>query len=228
MATAPSPFAPPAAGAVDVIKRLWRWMARRSPLALLVVTPVVTVPLSAVLVLTFGEQLNARELGLPIWRDEAIPASLHYFDFWRTWWLLTAPGLLNLLVILWFFQRNGYIRVAAGLALVIALAKTFGVVLIYFAVSQSDLIVHEGERLMRLEVERSGLLALEPVASARDALFRLLATMWLFGAFAWGPSVLIWGLYNLVMDRLLPHLHPPQGRRQLGEPRRWGDFFRRR
>ena len=51
--------------------------------------------------------------------------------------------------------------------------------------------------------------------------------MWLFGAFAWGPSVLAWGLFNLVMDRFLPHLKPPQGQKA-HEPRHWGNFLGRR
>lgn len=210
-----------------MIGRAWRWFARRSPLAVLVVTPVVTAPLTAVLVFGFARELNAWALGLPIWRDEMIPASLHYFDFWPTALLLMGPGLLNLLVVLWFLQRNGYVRVAAALALVVALARTVGVLFVFFAISQSDLIIHEGQLLMRIEAERTGLLALEPRASPREALVRVVVTVWLFGAFAWGPSVLIWGLYNLVMERFLPHLKPPQGR-QAGAPRSWGAFFERR
>ena len=227
MAVATSRLPRPGAGVPGRIVRVWRWAGRQSPLALPVVSPVVTVPLTAVLVFAFAEQLDARALGLPIWRNEAIPASVHYFDFWRTWLLLTAPGLLNLLVVLWFFQRNAYRRVAAGLALVVGLVRTFGVLFAFFALAQSDLIVHEGVPLMRLEVERSGLLALEPRASTGDALLQLLVTLWLYGAYAWGPSVLIWGLYNLSMDRFLPHLKPPQ-ERQSGEPRGWGSFLARR
>lgn len=210
-----------------MITRAWHWAGRRSPLALLVVSPILTAPLTAILVFGFARELNARELGLPVWRNELIPATLHYFDFWPTALLLIGPGLVNLLVVLWFFQRNGYLRVAAALGLVVALARTVGVLLVFFAISQSDLIVHEGQLLMRIEVERTGFLALEPRASPREALVRLVLTVWLVGAFAWGPSVLAWGLYNLVMDRFLPHLKPPQMRRP-GEPRSWASFFERR
>lgn len=218
---------PADAAPLGVIGRAWRWIARRSPLALVVVTPIVTAPLTAVLVFGFASELNARTLGLPVWRNEIIPATLHYFDFWPTALLLIGPGLLNLLVVLWFFQRNGYLRVAAALALVVALVRTVGVLLVFFAISQSDLIIHEGQLLMRIEVERTGFLALEPRASPREALVRLVLTVWLFGAFAWGPSVLAWGLFNLVMERFVPRLKPPQGR-QAGEPRSWGAFFERR
>ncbi len=202
-------------------------MGRHSPLALLVVTPMVTAPLTAVLVFGFARELSARELGLPIWRNELIPATLHYFDFWPTALLLIGPGVLNLLVVLWFFQRNGYMRVAAAIALVLALVRTVGVLFLFFAIAQSDLIFHDGQLLMRIEVERTGFLALEPRASPREALVRLPLMMWLFGAFAWGPSVLAWGLFNLVMDRFLPHMKPPQGRPTGASPN-WGGFFERR
>ena len=210
-----------------MITRAWRWIGSRSPLALLVVSPVLTAPLTAILVFGFARELSARELGLPVWRNEMIPATLHYFDFWPTALLLIGPGLLNLLVVLWFFQRSGYMRVAASLGLVVALVRTVGVLFVFFAISQSDIIMHEGQVLMRIEVERTGFLALEPRATPREALVRLVLTVWLFGAFAWGPSVLAWGLFNLVMDKFLPHLKPPQGR-QLGEPRNWGNYLGRR
>ena len=227
MATTPAPAIPADPESPGMITRAWRWAGRRSPLALLVVSPILTAPLTAILVFGLARELNARELGLPVWRNELIPATLHYFDFWPTALLLIGPGLVNLLVVLWFFQRNGYLRVAAALGLVVALARTVGVLLVFFAISQSDLIIHEGQLLMRIEVERTGFLALEPRASPREALVRLVLTVWLFGAFAWGPSVLAWGLYNLVMDRFLPHLKPPQTRRP-GEPRSWASFFERR
>ncbi|MYK25347.1 MAG: hypothetical protein F4052_00065 [Dehalococcoidia bacterium] len=228
MATTPSRIAPADAGAFGVIGRAWRRVGSYSPLAWLVVTPVVTAPLTALLVFGFAQEISARSLGLPVWRNEMIPASLHYFDFWLTALLLIGPGLvLNLLVVLWFFQRNGYLRVAAALALVLALVRTVGVLFLFFAIAQSDLIIHDGQLLMRIEVERTGFLALEPRASTREALVRLPLMMWLFGAFAWGPSVLAWGLFNLGMERLLPHLKPPQGR-QAGTPRGWGGFFERR
>jgi len=228
MATTASGSATADAGSFGALGRAWRRMGSYSPLAWLVVTPVVTAPLTALLVFGFAQELSPRSLGLPVWRNEMIPASLHYFDFWLTALLLIGPGLvLNLLVVLWFFQRNGYMRVAASIALVLALVRTVGVLFLFFAIAQSDLIIHDGQLLMRIEVERTGFLALEPRASAREALVRLPLMMWLFGAFAWGPSVLAWGLFNLLMDRFLPHLKPPQGQRA-HEPRNWGNFLGRR
>ena len=199
----------------------------QSPFAWLVVTPLVTAPLSALLLFTFGDALDATALGLPLWRNESIPASVYYFDFWPTLLLLTTPGLLNLLVVLWFFQPNGYVRVAAGLALVLALVRTFGVLLFYFWISQSDLISHEGGLLMRLEVEGTGLFAGGGRPPLDAAKFRLLATMWLYGSIVWAATLAMWGLYNLVMDRFLPDFKPPH-RRRPGEPRSWGGVFDRR
>ena len=211
---------------MSAIGRVWRWSARQSPLAWILVTPILTVPLTALIVFAFAQDLDARSLGLPIWRNEAIPARLYYFDFWPTYLLVTMPGVLNLLVVLWFFQRSGYVRVAAGFALALGFVRNFVVVLVYFAMAQSDVIAHEGGLLIRLEVENRGIISLTD-HSPGTGLFRMLFTTWLFGMFAWGLTVLAWGLYNLGMDRLLPHLKPPK-RRQAGEPRSWGGFFERR
>ena len=225
MATAPAHAAPRNTGAFRRIGRTWRWVGGHSPFALLAVTPLVTVPVTALLVFTLAQDLNAGTLGLPVLRDQGTAARLYYFDFWPTWALITTPGLLNMLVVLWFFQRNTYVRVEAGIALVVAIVRTFGVLLAFFAISQSDLITHEGGILMRLEVDYR-VLSLA-VHSPGSALLRLLATVWLSGVVVWGLTVLAWGLYNLVMDRFLPHLNPPK-RRQAVEPRRWGGFLDRR
>lgn len=207
------------------IGRVRRWIARQSPLAWLLMTPVLTVPLSALLVFVFAQDANAGALGLPIWRNDAVPARLYYFEFWPTYLLLTGPGVLNLLVVLWFFQRNGYVRVAAGVGLIVAIVRSFVVVLVFFAIAQSDVISHQGDLFIRMEVEQRGIISLRH--SPETALLRLLSTTWLFGAFAWGVSFLVWGLYNLAMDRLAPDLKPPRPRRA-GEPRSWSGFFERR
>ena len=211
---------------MSTIGKARRWFAKRSPLAWPLVTPVLTVPLSALLVFAFAQDLDAPSLGLPIWRNEAVPARLYYFEFWPTYLLLTGPGVLNLLVVLWAFQRNGYVRVAAGVGLVVAIVRSFVVVLVFFAIAQSDVISHEGGLLIRMEVENRGIISLDD-HSPGTALLRLLSTTWLFGAYAWGGSLLVWGLYNLAMDRLLPDLKPPKPSRAR-EPTSWGGFFERR
>ena len=210
---------------MSTIRNVWGRVARQSPLAWLLVTPVLTVPLSALLAFVFAEDVNAGALGLPIWRNDAIPARLYYFDFWPLYLLLTGPGVLNLLVVLWAFQRNSYVRVAAGVGLVVAFVRSFVVVLVFFAIAQSDVISHQGDLLIRMEVEQRGIISLNH--SPETALLRLLSTTWLFGAFAWGVSFLVWGLYNLAMDRLLPDLTPPKPRQARGL-RSWGGFFERR
>lgn len=201
-------------------------IARQSPLAWILVTPIVTVPLTALIVFAFAQDIDARSLGLPIWRNDAVPARLYYFDFWPTYLLVTLPGVLNLLVVLWLFQRNGYVRIAAGFALVLGFVRSFVVVLVFFAIAQSDVISHEGGLLIRMEVENRGIISLGD-HSPGTALLRLLSTTWLFGVFAWAVTVLAWGLYNLAMDRVLPDLKPPK-RQQAGEPRSWSGFFERR
>lgn len=85
-------------------------LGRRSPFLWLVLTPLLTAPLSLVLIFGFAEALDARSLGLPTTRMEAnLQATLYYYDFWPTWLLLTIAGLPNLLVALWFLHRSGYV-----------------------------------------------------------------------------------------------------------------------
>ena len=210
-----------------MIGRARRWTARRSPLVVLLFTPLVTAPISAVLVFGFSESIDAAVLGLPRIREEGpFPATNFYFDFWPTWLLLIGPGFLNLLVALWLFQRNGYVRVAAALALVVAALRTFLVPLLYFSFGQSDIISHDGGRLIRMEVERTGFL-LGGAPTPEIARLQLLVNVWLHGAYAWGATIALAGLFNLLMDRIWPGLKPPR-KPQPGEPRGWGSFLERR
>ncbi len=210
------------------LRKLLGGLSRRSPFLWLVLTPLLTAPLSVVLIYGFAQELDARSLGLPTTRMEAnLRATLYYYDFWPTWMLLTVAGLPNLLVALWFFQPNGYMRVAAGAALVMAVLRTFVVVLVFFATAQTNVISHDGELLMRVALEAKGWLANVGDHSPGFAKMRMLLTLWLYGAYTWAACLALWPLFNLVMDRFLPHLKPPP-RRQPGEPRAWGSFLERR
>ena len=204
------------------------WLSRRSPFLWLVVTPLLTAPLSAVLMYAFAQELDARSLGLPTTRMEAnLHATLYYYDFWPTWLLLTVGGLPNLLVALWFLHRSGYVRVAAGAALVVAALRTFFVLLVFFATSQTNVISHDGGLLIRVALEAKGFLSNLGDHSPEFAKMRMLFTLWLYGAYTWAACLALWPLFNLVMDRFLPHLKPPR-KRQRGEPRAWGSFLERR
>lgn len=210
------------------LRKLPGGLGRRSPFLWLVLTPLLTAPLSLALIYGFAEELDAGSLGLPTTRMEAnLQATLYYYDFWPTWLLLTIAGLPNLLVALWFLHRSGYVRVAAGAALVVALLRTFVVLLVFFATSQTNVISHDGELLMRVALEAKGFLASVGDHSPGFAKMRMLLTLWLYGAYTWAASLALWPLWNLVMDRFLPHLKPPQ-KRKPGEPRTWGSFLERR
>lgn len=216
-------------GIAGAPRRWWGRLGRRSPFLWLVLTPLLTAPLSAVLIYAFAQELDAGSLGLPTTRMEwdGPGATLYYYDFWPTWLLLTVAGLPNLLVALWFLHGSGYVRVAAGAALVMAILRTFVVLLVFFATSQTDVISHDGERLMRVALEAKGGLANLGDHSPEFAKMRMLLTLWLTGFYLWAACLALWGLWNLVMDRFLPHLRPPR-KRQPGEPRGWGSFLKRR
>lgn len=203
-------------------------MGRRSPFLWLVLTPLLTAPLSVLLIYGFAEELDAISLGLPTTRMEAnLRATLYYYDFWPTWLLLTIAGLPNLLVALWFLHRSGYVRVAAGAALVVGALRTFVVLLVFFATSQTNVISHDGELLVRIALEAKGFLSNIGGHTPEHAKMRMLLTLWLYGAYTWAACLALWPLFNLLMDRFLPHLKPPHKRRP-GEPRTWGSFLERR
>lgn len=203
-------------------------MGRRSPFLWLVLTPLLTAPLSLLFIYGFAEELDAQSLGLPTTRMEAnLRATLYYYDFWPTWLLLTLPGRPNLLVALWFLHRSAYVRVATGGALVLAVLRTFVVLLVFFATSQTNVISHDGGLLMRIALEGKGFLANIGDHSPEFAKMRMLLTLWLYGVYAWAACLALWPLWNIVMDRFLPHLKPPRKRRA-GEPRSWGSFLERR
>ena len=194
----------------------------QSPFAWLVVTPLVTAPLSAVLLFAFGDALDATALGLPLWRNESIPASVYYFDFWPTLLLLTTPGLLNLLVAPWLFRDLTYERMAGALALTLALLRTFVVPLaaiIWFSAS----VVGDAGLLIRVPINEGGGYA----PSTLTATFRLLTTAWTSGLWMWLVTVGLWLAYEPLMERFLPNVMPPHDRHP-DEATRWGEFLGRR
>ena len=208
--------------------KLQRLLGRRSPFLWLVLSPLVTAPLSVLLLYTLADELDARSLGLPTTRMEAnLQGTLYYYDFWPTWLLLTLPGVVNLLVVVWFLHPNGYVKAAAGTALLMGAVRTFIVLLIFLATSQTDVITHNGGLLLRVALEAKGLLSDLGGHAPGFAKMRLLFTLWLTGSYAWVACLALWPLFNLLMDRFLPHLEPPR-KRQRGEPRAWGSFLERR
>lgn len=206
----------------------WRRMAARSPLELLLVTPLVTLPLSALLVFTVGGEIDAAALGLVEveWtRDDGRLDRKHYFyfDFWLTWVLLTAPGIVNLVVVWWLRHELVYVRGAAVMALALALLRTF-VVPVAAMVWLTAEVIDEG-----------GLLLLIPIGEAGDpsgpsplfATLSLLTTAWTGGLGMWLVTLGVWQAYEPLMARFLPNVPPPRDRFP-DEPRRWTGFARRR
>lgn len=138
----------------------WRWLTRRSPFFWITASPLVTAPLGILFLFAFGGEHEAAALGLPEgelcrFRGTAAQACFYYFDVWRTGLLLAAAGAPSLLAGLWLLRRNGYVRVAAALALALALARTFVVPLATVALSQFELHGSDGLWL-RVEVAAGG------------------------------------------------------------------------
>ncbi len=202
----------------------WRWS---SPFSLLLVTPVLTLPLAALLIFTVGGEVDAEALELTQieWVKEGGSLDrVHYFyfEFWRTWALLMAPGLVNLLVVWWLRYDLAYVRISAVLALGLAILRTFVVPvaamlwLIGDTLSAPDLLI-------RIPIGEEGD-ASRP--SSWLATMRLLTTAWTGGLGMWLVTAGLWWAYEPVMARLFPRIKPPW-ERGAEEGRRWSGFARR-
>lgn len=209
----------------------WRWLRRRLPFFWITVSPLVTAPLGILFLFAFGGEHEAAALGLPEgelcrFRGTLAQACFYYFDVWRTGLLLAAAGAPSLLAGLWLLRRNGYVRVAAALALGLALARTLVVPLATVALSQFEL--HDAGGLwLRVEVATGGGPGdLEP-PTATAASWRLLLAVWAGGAVFWTATVALWRGYEPLMARFWRSLTPPGGPRA-GAPPRWTGFLGQR
>lgn len=212
------------------LRRVVDWFLQRSPFLWITVTPVVTLPLSAVLLYTLSGEHSASALGLPagdLCRFDGSIAQkcLYYFDFWRTGLLLAIPGVVNLLVILWLLDRQGYVRVAAVVVLVLGVARSLVIPLAAIAVSQFD-VVDDGGLWFRVEIAARGIIVDIESPSTNTATRQVLTAAWLGGAAMWVLTVVMWRAYEPLMARFWPALEPPSGPRP-GAPPRWTGFLRR-
>ncbi len=212
-------------------QRLLTWAKKQSPLLYVLVTPVITLPLSALLLFTVGGEHEANALGLPAgdlcrFQGHIAQKCFYYFDFWRTGLLLAIPGVLNLLVALWLLDRNGYVRFVAAVALALAVVRTFIVPLATVAVTQFD-VIDVGGLWLRVEVEATGMFIDVASPSEGVAIRRLLTAAWAGGAVLWGVTAVLWRAYEPLMAQFWRNLDPPSGPRPDAPPR-WTGFLRRR
>lgn len=211
-----------------MIGRLAREWRSRSPFQWLLITPVFALPVSALLVFTVGGALDGQALGLVEveWtREDGRLDRTHYFyfDFWLTWGLLTAPGAVNLAVVRWLSHELTYVRIAAVLAVVLALLRTFVAPVASILWLTGD-VISEAGTLLRIPVSEARTSS-DP--SPAFATWSLLITAWMGGLGMWVLTLGIWQAYAPLMDRFFPHLAPPREEFQ-GETGRWGRFFGRR
>ncbi len=214
---------------MGVIGNFWRRAGGWSPLQWLLVTPVVTLPLSALLVFTMGGELDGASLGLVEveWtRENRQLDRTHYFyyDFWLTWGLLAAPGALNLLAVRWLFHELTYVRLAAGVGLVLALLRTFIVPVVSMVWVSADVLNHDSGLLIRVPVGEAGR-HIDP--SPLEATLTLLITAWTAGLGMWLLTFAIQQGYEPLMARFFPGLAPPRERSE-EEQGSWGGFFGKR
>jgi len=202
-------------------------MGAYSPFQLILVTPLVTGPLSALLMFTVGGEVDASSLGLieKEWtRSTGRIDRTHYFyfDFWTVLALLSGPGLLNLLVARWLFHDLLYVRGAAALSLTLALLRTFVVPLGSIVWLLANVVTDAG-LLIRVPINEGGGFA----PSSLQATFNLLTTSWTSGLGMWLVTLGLWLAYEPFMERFLPNV-PPVHERSPEERSRWRGFLDRR
>ena len=213
------------------MQRVRSWFEKRSPLLWILMTPVVTLPLTVLLLFTLGGEHEAEALGLPAgdlckFQGHIAQTCFYYFDFWRTGLLLAIPGVLNLAAVLWLLDRNGYVRVAALVAVTLALVRTLIVPMATVVIAQFD-VISDGDLLLRLEVEATGFITDVDSPTEGVAIRRLLTAAWIGGAVMWGVSAVVWQAYEPLMARFWRGLEPPSGPRP-DAPKRWTGFLGRR
>ncbi|MCY3881110.1 MAG: hypothetical protein OXG61_03210 [Chloroflexi bacterium] len=177
-------------------------LINRSPFQILLITPILTLPLSAILLFVLAGELDARALGLPereyrslirgALESRGTPIDLFYFDFWVVWLLLMLPGVVNLAPALWFLHRLAYVRVGAALALLVGALRSFLVPLLAVAIGSAE-VIGEPKLVLQIPLEESGLV-LNPTGDLADvAKIRMLTTAWTAGLVMWLVTI---GLYH--------------------------------
>ena len=183
-------------------------LRRQSPFLWIAVTPVVTVPLSALLIYTLGGEHDPNVLGLPAGEYCAYtgPAEqcFYYYELWRTLLLFTIPGLPILGVLAWFGARSTYMRWAAGAAGVLAVVRLF-LPVVAIVISQFALVDEAGELYLRVEA-----------GEGERPTNQLLFAAWTVGFGAWVLSLVAWWAFEPVMARLRPEMPPPEGHQRRG------------
>ncbi|HCV00750.1 MAG TPA: hypothetical protein DGL25_06060 [Dehalococcoidia bacterium] len=210
-------------------KRIQSW--GRVPLLWILVTPILTLPLSALLLFTLGGEHRAEALDLPAgelcrFEGHIAQTCFFYFEVWRTWLLLALPGLFNLVVIFWLFHSNGYVRVAAGIALTLGLVRSLVVPFAAIGISHFSLIT-DGGMYFQVELVATGISNDISSPSEERAIRQLLTAAWIGGAVAWAATIVVWQLYEPLMARYWRNLHPPGGPRAEALAR-WHGFFGQR
>lgn len=208
------------------------WGRARLPFLWITLSPVATLPLTALLLYTLGGEHRASVLGLPagdLCRFEGHIAQqcFYYFDFWRTWLLFAIPGVVvNLGVVLWLLKPNGYLRVAVSTALLLALVRSLVIPMAAIAASQFDVVDDMGLWL-RVEIAARGLIVDIESPSTNLAIRQALTAAWVGGAAMWVLTIVLWRAYEPLMARYWRGLEPPSGPRP-GDPPRWTGFLGRR
>ena len=156
------------------------------PFAVSALTPVVTVPLSACLLVVVVGTSEPREVGLA--STGSFVASHEYAEVVPTLLAFTLPGLLNLAPLAWAVSSGRRVRGAAAVATLLGLLRLSipaAVLLLAF----ERVTGPDGTRYFEFEVFR---FAVPPSPYTE---------IWFLGFFAWLGTLLAWNTYAWLPTR---------------------------
>jgi len=163
------------------------WLNKWSmPFWWIILAPIVTVPLSAILFSGLAGYLEPPEVGLPDRTANMFIGANAYSEVVPTLIAFTLPGLLNLAPIIWTLSAKPRVRMAGVVAGLLGLVR-LGMPLAVLMLGFDRLTNASGTSYFDFVTEGLVVFWGEP----HDVI-------WFFGAVAWLGSLLVWGSFATI------------------------------
>ncbi len=161
----------------------WWW-----PFAWITLTPIVTVPLSAILFSTLAGYHSPGEAGLPDRSEHGWFGSTHeYAEVLPTLIAFVLPGLLNLVSFLWVSSTRPRVRAAGIVAGLLGIVRV-SIPVIVLMLSFDRYANASGTSYFDFVTE--GFMVFAPAPHLE---------LWFFGALAWLGTLLVWALFAVIL-----------------------------
>lgn len=175
-----------------------------NPFLWIMLAPIVTVPLSALLFVLLVGTHNGSDVGLP---DTSLPfqcfidcpayAAYEYSEVAPTVAVFALPGLLNLGPFVWVFSKKPKVRFAGIVAGLLGLLR-LSVPPMALMLSFTRFTGADGTSYFQYSYDPDPYFDMEPLS---EPLLDLLSVVWGIGFLAWLASVLAFAVALCFMDR---------------------------